>query len=279
MEAYRVIPIQTRDGITNTAIDDALEYSLKGRPIIVFSKWTPTVSIGIGQDLYKDVDVNCAERLGAKIVRRKSGGRTVYLDENYIGFTIIDPTHGVSEFNFPERYKEWCGKVCEALKYLGIDANLKGNNDILVNGRKIGNAAMVARKDYLLIHGSLRYRYDNLDEMLNILKIDGVQLKDYKEEASKVITSVDMESEIGEEELYNSLVEKMCPNASVEAFTEDELETIEELKKSYDDKKWVKRGMWMSGKRTKKLKSRGPCDFIFDKTLMIPSLEGKVKFY
>lgn len=266
MTDYRMVPLEKRDGVTNTALDEAFLGEYRDCPLVIFSSWEPTVSVSYKQNLRKDVDVQRARERGLDLVRRKSGGRTVYVDGDYVGFKVIEPRER-RDYDITGIYREWCERIPEALEELGIDSRVSGN-DIMVDGKKIGNAAQINKRDYVIVHGSLRVEKPDLEEMLSVLKIDGEPLSPYEDEAREVITSV--EEEGGDpEDVYPALIETLCPG-SEEIGLNGVGDEITELREFYSDEEWLEG----SGDEP----SRGPCDFIFGKTLMIPSLRGKVEF-
>ncbi|MBI4017797.1 MAG: lipoate--protein ligase family protein [Candidatus Aenigmarchaeota archaeon] len=269
---YRVIPLEIRDGLTNTSMDEALVTSLNSGPIVLFTSWNPTVSISWKQNLREDVNVKAAERDAIDIVRRKSGGRAVYLDEGYVGFTVIQPRNGIE--NPTHVYDFWMSKALGALHELDIGAKRHGSNDIVVNGKKIGNAAQQQLTSdgikYTLVHGSIRSYVKDFDVMMNVLQIAGVPLKGFSKEARGIITSAEDETNSNEKELYNVLQKHLCPNGTVSSLSKEEKANVKMLKAEYSKPEWIN--------GTGDEPSRGPCDFIFDKELMIQSLRGKVTF-
>ncbi|HEU5196059.1 MAG TPA: hypothetical protein VFW70_15060, partial [Methylomirabilota bacterium] len=84
VRTWRLLVTEPTDGATNMAVDEAL---WRGRqagtspPTLRFFAWAPpTVSLGYGQPLGRDVDVEACRALGVGLVRRPTGGSAIYHD-------------------------------------------------------------------------------------------------------------------------------------------------------------------------------------------------------
>ena len=95
MREWRLLVTEPTDGATNMAVDEAL---WRGRqagaspPTVRFFAWEPpTVSLGYGQPLARDVDVEACRRFGVGLVRRSTGGSAVYHDgpERELTYSVI----------------------------------------------------------------------------------------------------------------------------------------------------------------------------------------------
>src|SRR2546429_477887 len=81
---WRLLVTEPCDGATNMAIDEAV---WRGRQAgtspstVRFFAWAPpTVSLGYGQPLDRDVSVEACRRLGVGLVRRPAGGSAAHPD-------------------------------------------------------------------------------------------------------------------------------------------------------------------------------------------------------
>ena len=68
-----------------------------------------------------------------------------------------------------ESYRTICGYLVDTLGILGIDAEYKPMNDVLVNGKKISGCAQYRDRDTLLHHGTLILKLDS-DMMDGVLR-------------------------------------------------------------------------------------------------------------
>ena len=84
MTTWRLLKLKVNDAFANMAIDEAIVNArVEGlvSNTIRFYQWEPSaISIGRFQDVFNEVQVETCRRLGVDIVRRISGGGTVYHD-------------------------------------------------------------------------------------------------------------------------------------------------------------------------------------------------------
>ena len=161
----------------------ALEYYFmtQRRPddgLLLFWRVEPTLMIGRNQNTQSEIDEDFARRNGIHIVRRLSGGGTIYTDENTWQYSFIVPKSkdGVD-------FKPYTDQIVATLCKLGVPAYFSGRNDILVSGRKISGSAQYIGRDVLLHHGSLLFGTD-LERMAACLRVPEDKL------ASKGVRSV-----------------------------------------------------------------------------------------
>ncbi len=116
----------------------------------------PTVIFGRNQDMNAEVNVLYCREHGIAMYRRKSGGGCVFADRGNIMISYIKRCSDVSEL-----FSEYLGKLVGFLRSLGIDAEVSGRNDVLVNGRKVsGNAFSLKQNGVGIVHGTLLYDLD-----------------------------------------------------------------------------------------------------------------------
>ena len=123
----------------------------------VFLMWrtTPTLMIGKFQNTLEEIDAKYAREHGIKVVRRMSGGGTIYTDMGGWQFSYITKTCGI-EIEF-ERF---ISPIVEILRSLGLDASLTGRNDITVGGKKVSGNTQFKLGDVTVHHGSLLFSTD-----------------------------------------------------------------------------------------------------------------------
>ena len=123
----------------------------------VFLLWstTPTLMLGKYQNAWEEIDLTYAEEKGINLVRRLSGGGTIYTDGGGLQYSFIRRDGG-REISFDEYMKP----VIVALNALGIPAERGGRNDILVGGKKISGNAQFKLRGNTVHHGSLLFDTD-----------------------------------------------------------------------------------------------------------------------
>lgn len=123
----------------------------------------PTVMLGRNQLIENEVNVDYCRQNNIYISRRKSGGGCIYSDEGCLQFSYISSTENVDEAF--ARYRQ---RVIALLRSLGIDAQLSGRNDVLVEGRKVAGSAFYSLGRRSVLHNSLLFdtRLDHLSRAL-----------------------------------------------------------------------------------------------------------------
>jgi lipoate---protein ligase len=125
----RVFVSQTQDPFLNLSIEHyLLEQTPKDSTILFLYTNSPCVVIGRNQNPWIEVNLGVLrnEALHVKLVRRRSGGGTVFHDQGNVNYSVICPT---SAFN-RDKHAEM---VVRALKSLGADrARVNERHDIIV---------------------------------------------------------------------------------------------------------------------------------------------------
>lgn len=146
----------------------------------------PTVSMGYFQKVAESVDLAECDRRGVSIVRRKSGGSSIYTDPGQLIYGLVlhdDELPGPRTDSFCVV----CGAIAEALGTFGIDARFRPMNDIEVGGRKISGNAQLRRKGSVLQHGTVIVDTD-LVAMDSVLKVVRSKREDVVRPSDRVVT-------------------------------------------------------------------------------------------
>jgi lipoate---protein ligase len=175
-------------GITDPRINLAIEeYALKNLDInetyLLFYINEPSIIIGKNQNTIEEINTEYVEKNGIHVVRRLSGGGAVYHDLGNLNFSFITKDDGDSFLNF----RKFTEPIIEALKKLGVNAELSGRNDIIVEGRKISGNAQFSTRGRMFSHGTLLFdsKIENIVSALNVKK-DKIESKGIKSVRSRV---------------------------------------------------------------------------------------------
>jgi lipoate-protein ligase A len=154
---WRILDTGLADPYYVTAIDEALAISIGEHGGIetlhFYGRDPPAVSVGYFRKVDDDVNLEYCKNNDIKIVRRTSAGGTIYTDRDQLIFSLI--SRKPLGKNIEETFKNVCNGVIAALKGVGIDAEFKTPNDIIINGKKVSGSAQVKKKNTYLIHGTL----------------------------------------------------------------------------------------------------------------------------
>ena len=119
--------------------------------------------IGLNQNAYSEVNLDYLNSHGITLARRVTGGGAVYHDLQNMNYTII----GRNPSPQP---------MVDALRSLGVPAELTGRNDIFVEGRKVSGYARRVSHNQEIIHGTLMYDVD-LDTLTHVLDTQGSKMQ------------------------------------------------------------------------------------------------------
>jgi len=142
----------------SAALDEALLDSLASGaspPTLHFYvRAVPTVSIGYFQKVGESVDLDACGRLGVSIVRRRSGGSSIYTDQGQLIFALVLPDTALPS-DREGSFRLVCGEVARVLSSYGLDARYRPVNDVEVGGRKLSGSAQLRGRGCVLHHGTL----------------------------------------------------------------------------------------------------------------------------
>ena len=152
------------DPYFNLAFDEyCLENIPSEEPYFFLWRNRPAVIIGLNQNAYGEVNLDYLNSHGITLARRVTGGGAVYHDLQNMNYTII----GKNPSPQP---------MVDALRSLGVPAELTGRNDIFVEGRKVSGYARRVSHDQEIIHGTLMYDVD-LDTLTHVLDTPGSKMQ------------------------------------------------------------------------------------------------------
>jgi lipoate---protein ligase len=232
-------------GITDPRINLAIEeYALKNLDInetyLLFYINEPSIIIGKNQNTIEEINTEYVEGNGIHVVRRLSGGGAVYHDLGNLNFSFITKDDGESFHNF----RKFTEPVVDALRKLGVNAELSGRNDLTVEGRKISGNAQFSTKGRMFSHGTLMLDSE-IDSVVSALKVkkDKIESKGIKSIRSRVANiSEFLNEKITIEEFRALLLENIFGGKDqIEEYvlTDEDWEKIHQLSKErYQNWDW-----------------------------------------
>lgn len=168
------IPNSGHEAALNLAAE---EYILTGSGIsdtvLFFYINAPSVIIGRHQNAYDEIDRDYAEAHGIRIVRRCSGGGAVYHDTGNLNYSFITPGARNASADFSTLLRP----IIEALRSLGLPAELSGRNDLTLHGAKFSGNAYYHNRSGSVVHGTILFDSD-LDVLGKVLRPDPDKLSD-----------------------------------------------------------------------------------------------------
>lgn len=114
---------------------------------------SPSVIVGVNQNILKEADAEYLRSNGVSVVRRTTGGGAVYHDLGNLNYSFIIPNSIYSV----ERQNR---VISDALRKFSVEAHFSGRNDLVVGVRKVGGAAYKKSVPNSLHHGTLLVNLD-----------------------------------------------------------------------------------------------------------------------
>jgi len=148
----------------NGALGETLRFWENKEPCIILGK------IGKEED---DVFLERVYEDRIKIIRRCSGGGTVYQGQGCLNYSLVlSKENDKSLISLGQSYQVILSKIMAALKLVGVDAEFMPISDIALkmNHKKISGNAQKRGKSYILHHGTILYDLD-LEKIERYLKI------------------------------------------------------------------------------------------------------------
>jgi lipoate-protein ligase A len=182
---------------------------------IRFYRWNPpAVSIGKFQGMEKEVQLDNCGKHAVDVVRRITGGGTVYHDtRGEITYSVIASKEDLEARDITAVYAKIYAGLAEALKILGLktdfnEGNAKACPNLTVNGKKISGSAQSHKGDIVLQHGTLLLDVD-LERMFTFLQIPSARTCiEIINVAENKITSIrkELAREVSEAEVYQAQI-------------------------------------------------------------------------
>lgn len=163
-----------------------------------------TVVIGRSQNPWVECKTDQMEADNVYLARRQSGGGAVFHDLGNTNFTFLSPKDDYDQnANFTI--------IINALKKLGIDANLSGRNDIQVGDKKISGSAFKHSSDRSFHHGTVLVNADmqKLGDYLNPHPLK-LKAKGIKSVRARVANLTEFNESINHEVLSEAIIEAFC---------------------------------------------------------------------
>lgn len=200
----------------------------------------PSIIIGRNQNTLEEINLDYVKENNIHVVRRISGGGAVYHDLGNLNFSFIT-NHDIKSLH---NFKKFTAPVIKVLGTMGVEAELIGRNDILVDGKKISGTAQFSTGKRMISHGTLLLNTD-LGEVVHALnvKMSKIESKGHKSVRSRVANiSEYLEKPLGIEEFRSLLLKGLYEESEdFETYhlTEDQWKAVHKLKEEkYDTWEW-----------------------------------------
>ncbi|MEI6823567.1 MAG: lipoate--protein ligase [Bacteroidota bacterium] len=154
---------------TNPYINLATEeYVLKNFDDDCFMLWInePCIIVGKHQNAIAEINIDYVKENNIPVIRRLSGGGTVFHDLGNLNFTFIKKENQQTNIDF----KKFTQPIIDILNTLGIEAQHSNKSDITINAKKISGNAEHIWKHKTLHHGTLLFS-SNINTLREAIKV------------------------------------------------------------------------------------------------------------
>jgi len=160
------INLDTTDPFFNLAIEELLLKNSKEEYLIFYIN-NPAVIIGKHQSGHIEVSTKFVTENQIPVIRRISGGGTVFHDNGNLNFSFIRQSESGKQVDF----RKYTQPVIDFLKSVGVEASFEGKNDLKVDGLKISGNAEHVHRNRVLHHGTLLFS-TSLERLRNSIRKD-----------------------------------------------------------------------------------------------------------
>ena len=227
--------LNSHDPYLNLAVE---EYMFKNSDDDVFMLWQneKTVVIGKNQNAYAEINTDFVTENGITVARRITGGGAVYHDLGNLNYTFISSSRdkGID-------FEYFTAPILEALRSLGISAELSGRNDLETSGLKFSGNAQCSDGKRVLHHGTLLFDSD-ITVLSKALSVDEEKLKAkaVKSTRSRVTNLKPLIGrELTVEEFITIISDFVIKKYSPKIITPPENAEIEKLRQRNSSKEWI----------------------------------------
>lgn len=125
----------------------------------------PSVILGRNQIVFREVNIDYCKEKNIPIIRRISGGGTVYHDLGNLNYSIITKNYE----DVISNYRYFTKPLIDFLNHLGVKASFSGKSDIVIDSKKFSGNAQFYHNKRLLHHGTILFN-TNLDTLKQTIR-------------------------------------------------------------------------------------------------------------
>lgn len=234
------------DSLSNNAYFNIAseEYLLKRYPLqelFLLYVNEPSIIVGRFQNTLAEIHLDYVKEHDIKVVRRLSGGGTVYHDLGNLNFSFHMP---LGENDFSD-FSKFTQPVVDLLNKLGVDAKLEGRNDLLVDGKKFSGNAKLTQNGKLIQHGTILINSE-MSVLASALKVNPLKFKDkaVKSNRARVTNLVDylpaaITLDRFKELLIQQIIDENEEPTQIHQLTKEEISAIQKLAdEKYSNWEW-----------------------------------------
>lgn len=226
-----LIKLESTNAYFNFAAE---EYLLKNfdEDIFVCAIYDESISIGVNQNTMGEINAMFVKKNNIKVVRRKSGGGTVFHDKGCINYSFIfrDDQSAIDDFSrFTEPVLGFLNNK------LNLNASFRKRNDIVIDDKKISGMSKYKMNGKIVQHGTIMISA-SIKTMISAIKGSPKEIKGMDTGSPDVhyanVVSFIPGTEMTTSKIMDSLmayVKSICETALPYTLTKDDIENINKL--------------------------------------------------
>ncbi len=154
----------------------AEEYFIKNSSDDILMLWqsSPSVIVGKHQNTISEVNLKYTSENNIPVIRRISGGGTVYHDEGNINYTVISSSKKKEQL---VNFQKFTTPLIGFLTTIGLKAVFEGKNNLTIDGKKFSGNSAHLYKNKILHHGTILFN-TNLDNLEMAIKSGDINISD-----------------------------------------------------------------------------------------------------
>jgi lipoate-protein ligase A len=212
--------------------------------VVLSRPGSPYVCVGFHQDAEREVDMEHCREHGIPVIRRETGGGTVYIDEDQLFVQWIFHPESLPR-RIDARFQLFVKPLIDTYQFFGIRAYVFPPNDVHVKGRKIVGTGAAAIGNAEVVTGNFLFDFHS-GQMASILRAPNPAFRElFRQSLDRYLTT--MKKELGQAPEMDSVgqvyVEKCATAIGRDLmpgrFSEDELAWMEKLDGKLGSADWL----------------------------------------